>query len=191
MKLDLEGEIMVAVAQSFTILPVSKFNQSFVKTVKGKRKAKKILMIEDDSEMSSVISKALKENYGCTIDVAHDPFEAINFIVDKFYDLIILDWQLPGLNGAETLVAAEKGLRFEPSIPIQWDRCRAPVVIFSSSKKSECPPRRTKHFNYTGFISKGQPLTQIIDLFGAHLTSDEQLQSSTGVYTNPLVKLNA
>lgn len=182
---------MVAEAQSCTILPVSKFNKSFVKSVKSKRRSKKILMIEDDSEMSSVVSKALKENYGCTIDVAHDPFEAINFIVDKFYDLIILDWQLPGLNGAETLVAAEQGLRFEPSIPIQWDRSRAPVVIFSSSKKSECPPRRTKHFNYTGFISKGQPLTQIIDLFGAHLTSDEQIQSTTVAYTNPLVKLNA
>ena len=118
---------MVAVAQSCTILPVSKLNKSFAKPVKSKKRSKKILMIEDDSEMSSVISKALKENYGCTIDVAHDPFEAINFIVDKFYDLIILDWQLPGLNGAETLVAAEQGLRFEPSIPIQWDRCRAPV----------------------------------------------------------------
>ena len=182
---------MVAVAQSCTILPVSKFNKSFVKSVNGKRKSKKILMIEDDSEICSVISKALKENYDCTIDIANDPFEAINFIVDKFYDLIILDWQLPGLNGAETLVAAEKGLRFEPSIPIQWDRSRAPVVIFSSSKKSECPPRRTKHFNYTGFISKGQPLTKIIDLFGAHLTSDEQNQSKSVVYTNSLIKLNA
>ena len=119
MKLDLEGEIMIAVEQNFTILPVSKFNQSFVKKQKEKKRSKKVLMIEDDSEMSMVISTALKENFGCTVDVAQDPFEAINLIVDKFYDLIILDWQLPGLNGAETLVAAEKGLKFEPSIPIQ------------------------------------------------------------------------
>ena len=181
---------MVAVEQNFTILPVSKFNQSFVKKQKGKKRSKKVLMIEDDSEMSMVISRALKENFGCTVDVAQDPFEAINLIVDKFYDLIILDWQLPGLNGAETLVAAEKGLKFEPSIPIQWDSCRAPVVIFSSSKKSECPPRRTKHFNYTGFISKGQPLTQIIDLFGAHIT-DEQHHSTLSGLTERLVKLNA
>lgn len=181
---------MVAVEQNFTILPVSKFNQSFIKKQKGKKGTKKVLMIEDDSEMSTVVSSALKENYGCSVDIAHDPFEAINLIVDKFYDLIILDWQLPGLNGAETLVAAEKGLKFEPSIPIQWDRCRAPVVIFSSSKKSDCPPRRTKHFNYTGFISKGQSLTQIIDLFGVHL-ADVQNQSTIGAFSDRLVKINA
>lgn len=180
---------MGAVAQNFTILPVSKFNQSFLKTIRGKKKLKKVLMIEDDPDMSAVISKSLKENYGCTVDVAQDPFEAINLIVEKFYDLIILDWQLPGLNGAETLVAAEKGLRFDPAIPIQWDRCKAPVVIFSSSKKSECPPRRTKHFNYTGFISKAQPYKDIIDLFGVHLM-EEQKENSTGVVADRLVKFS-
>ena len=181
---------MGAVAQSFTILPVSKFNQCFLKTIKGTKKRKKILMIEDDADMSLVMSKALKENYGCIVDIANDPFEAINYIVEKFYDLIILDWQLPGLNGAETLVAAEKGLRFEPSIPIQWDRSKAPVVIFSSSKKSECPPRRTKHFNYTGFISKAQPLNDIIDLFGAHITAEQNVSSPSAVI-NRLVSFNA
>lgn len=190
MKLDIEGEIMSAVAQSFTILPVSRFNQSFLKPVKMKKKPKKILIIEDDPDMSLLLSKALKQNYGSIVDVAHDPFEAINFIVEKFYDLIILDWQLPGLNGAETLVEAEKGLRFEPSIPIQWDRSRAPVVIFSASKKSDCPPRRTKHFNYTGFISKAQPMNDIIDLFGAHITAEQNMASS-GAIANRLIKLNA
>lgn len=179
---------MGAVAQSFTILPVSKFNQSFLKTVKGKKRTKKILMIEDDSDISLVMSKALKENYGCTVDIAQDPFEAINLIVEKYYDLIILDWQLPGLTGAETLVEAEKGLRLEPSIPIQWDRSKAPVVIFSSSKKSQCPPRRTKHFNYTGFISKAQPLNDIIDLFGAYIT-DEQNMTSPSAIVNRLVNI--
>lgn len=190
MKLDFEGEFMSAVAQSFTILPVSKFNQSFLRPVKGSKKFKKVLMIEDDPDMSSVMSRSLREKYGCIVDVAHDPFEAINFIVEKFYDLIILDWQLPGLNGAETLVEAEKGLRFEPSIPIQWDRSKAPVVIFSSSKKSDCPPRRTKHFNYTGFISKTQPLNEIINLFGEYITDKQNMTSSSSI-VNSLVKLNA
>lgn len=190
MKLDFEGEFMSVVAQSFTILPVSKFNQPFLKPVKVNKKFKKVLMIEDDPDMSSIMKRALKDNYGCVVDVAHDPFEAINFIVEKFYDLIILDWQLPGLNGAETLVEAEKGLRFEPSIPIQWDRSKAPVVIFSSSKKSECPPRRTKHFNYTGFISKAQPLSDIVDLFGEYILDKQNMTSSSSI-VNHLVKLNA
>lgn len=165
---------MSAIAQSFTILPVSQFNQPFLKQPNVSKKHKKVLVIDDDPDMSLIISRSLKIKFSCTVDIAHDPFEAINFIIEKFYDLIILDWQLPGLNGAETLVEAEKGLRFEPSIPIQWDRNKAPVVIFSSSKKSECPPRRTKHFNYTGYVSKAQPLDNIIELLGSHLYNENE-----------------
>lgn len=181
---------MGAIAQSFTILPASKFNQPLLKAVKSKRKTKKVLVIEDDPDMGLVISKALKETYGCNVDVANDPFEAINLIVDKFYDLIVLDWQLPGLNGAETLVAAERGLRFEPSIPIQWDRCKVPVVIFSSSKKNQCPPRRTKHFDYMGFISKAQPLRDIVDLFGEYILEESGIVSTKAI-VNRLVNYNA
>lgn len=180
---------MYTVAQDVAVLPVSKINTSFLKPNKNLKKSKKILMIEDDTDMCLIISKSLKENFTCTIDVANDPFEAINLLVDKFYDLIILDWQLPGLNGAETLVAAEKGLRYEPSIPIQWDRNQALVVIFSSAKKEICSPRKTKHFNYAGYISKTQPLRNIIDLFGAHL-NEKAKTSSTDVILGQIMSYN-
>ncbi|MBC7743011.1 MAG: response regulator [Bdellovibrionaceae bacterium] len=167
---------MNAVTENITILPMSRFNNPTLNSLKANfksfKKSKKILMIEDDPDMAAVISKSLKQKYSCIIDIAQDPFEAMNFMTENFYDLIILDWQLPALNGAETLVQAEKGLRLEPSLPIQWDRQRVPVVIFSSSKKNECPPRRTKHFNYVGFVSKSQPLNAILDSFG-HYMEDE------------------
>ena len=172
---------MGAVAQNFTILPVSQFNQQFIKRANVSKKHKRVLVIDDDYDMSLIISRSLKVKYGCTVDIANDPFEAINLIVEKFYDLIILDWQLPGLNGAETLVEAEKGLRFEPSIPIQWDTSRAPVVILSSSKKSECPPRKTKHFNYIGYVSKIQPLDDIINLLGTHIIKENETSISDAI----------
>lgn len=178
---------MSAVAQSFTILPVSQINRQLVKPIHVSKKHKRVLMIEDDPDMSLILSRSLKKRFNCSIDIANDPFEAVNYIVDKYYDLIILDWQLPGLNGAETLVEAEKGLRFEPSIPIQWDQNRAPVVIFSASKKSECPPRRTKHFNYSGYISKAQPLSDIIELFGAFMI-DGYKTSLTSTILNRVMK---
>ncbi len=167
---------MNAAVENITILPISQFNSPILNTIKKAfktyKKSKKILMIEDDPDMSTLIARSLKQKYSCVIDIAQDPFEAMNFMTENFYDMIILDWQLPALNGAETLVQAEKGLRLEPSLPIQWDRQRVPVVIFSSSKKNECPPRRTKHFNYVGFVSKAQPLSAILESFG-HYMEDE------------------
>jgi CheY-like chemotaxis protein len=161
-----------AIAQEI-ILPVSQLHNSFMTYLKGPKKPKKILMIEDDPEIALIMRRSLKRRYNCTVDVAQDPFEAINCMVEKFYDLIILDWQLPGMNGTETLVEAEKGLKFEPSIPIQWDKKKVPVVIFSSAtKRSECTPRRTKHFDYVGFITKTQPLDEIVEMFGEYISED-------------------
>lgn len=174
---------MNATAENITILPISRFNSPILNSIKtalkSYKKSKKILMIEDDPDMSSVLSKLLKQKYSCIIDVAQDPFEAMNLMTENFYDMIILDWQLPALNGAETLVQAEKGLRLEPSLPIQWDRQRVPVVIFSSSKKNECPPRRTKHFNYVGYVSKAQPLSAILESFGGYMEDETKYRYGT------------
>jgi CheY-like chemotaxis protein len=163
---------MGSLAQS---LPFSKFSTTFLMKSKTSKRPKKILIIEDDPDMSFVIARALKCKYNCQVEVAQDPFEAMNLMVDKFYDLIILDWHLPGLSGKDTMAEAEKGLRFDPDIPIQWDTKKAPVVIFSSAKKSDCLPRKTKHFDYVGFISKAQPLNDIIDLFGEYITGEQKL----------------
>ncbi|MBC7457124.1 MAG: response regulator [Bdellovibrionaceae bacterium] len=163
-------------------LPFNHLNnliQSSTRTFKSFKKTKKILMIEDDSDMSDILSYTLKMKYNCQIDIAQDPFEAMNMMADKFYDLIILDWQLPGLNGTETLAQTEKLLRLEPSLPIQWDRSKVPVVILSSAKKNECLPRRTKHFDYVGFITKAQPLEMIVDALGELIDNGKTYQYQT------------
>ena len=173
---------MNPIPMSNMVLPFNQFNnllQSSTRTFKSFKKAKRILMIEDDSDMSDILSYSLKMKFNCHIDVAQDPFEAMNMMADKFYDLIILDWQLPGLNGTETLAQAETLLRLEPGLPIQWDRAKVPVVILSSAKKNECLPRRTKHFNYVGFITKAQPLEMIIDALGELIESGKSFHYQT------------
>ncbi len=158
---------------------LNQIEQSLLRPFKMSKKTKKILMIEDDKDMVAVVTKALKMKYSCVIDVAQDPYEAMNLMTEKFYDLIILDWQLPGLNGTDTLVETEKGLRLEPSLPIQWDTKKVPVVIFSASQKNKCHPRRTKHFDYVGYISKTQPLSVIIDSFGEYIEDEKTVRYYT------------
>lgn len=172
------GDIMIA-STGAEALPFNHALQKTFRPFKSFKKTKKILMIEDDFDMAEVIINALKMRYHCTIDMAQDPFEAMNLMTDKFYDLIILDWQLPGLNGTETLVQAEKGLKLEPAIPIQWDQSKVPVVIFTSSKKNECLPRRTKHFNYVGYISKTQPLKSVINALGEFIQDEKTYRYQT------------
>lgn len=134
---------------------------------------KRILIIEDDLDMIELVSQSLKKKYNCRIDKASDPFEAMNLISEKFYDLIILDWQLQGMNGSDALVQTERALRLEPVLPIQWDFRKTSVVIFSATEKSQCLKEHTRHFNYVGYVSKTQPLHLIIDAFGKFINQQQ------------------
>lgn len=173
-----KGCIMLT-TQINTDLPFNYFRQlpNTVATAinKGIKKTKRILIIEDDADMADLLRRSLKTKYNCIATTAQDPFEAMNMITEKFYDLIILDWQLPGLNGAETLIQAEKGLAIDPAMPIQWDQNRVPVVVFSSTKKNECLVKKTKHFNYAGYVSKLQSISSIVEAFGDFINQKSEV----------------
>lgn len=152
---------------------ISPFNIDGLQLFNNFKRSKKVLMIEDNQDIINVVRTVLLKKFNCKVDVAIDSFEAMNLISEKFYDLIILDWQLPGLNGKETLMQAEEGLRLEPYLPFQWDREKIPVVIFSASPKEECSFRRTEHFDYVGFVSKSLPLNKMIEDLGEYIENSQ------------------
>ncbi len=60
----------------------------------------KILLVEDDAAMSESLEALLRaERY--TVDVAIDGLTALEFLRSYEYDLVILDWQLPGMSGID------------------------------------------------------------------------------------------
>ncbi|MGG6293290.1 two-component system response regulator RppA [Leptolyngbya sp. AN02str] len=59
-----------------------------------------ILLVDDEAELTVPLSRVLaREGYG--IDVAHDGDEGLNLAMQHSYDLLILDWMLPGYSGLE------------------------------------------------------------------------------------------
>ncbi len=132
----------------------------------------RILMIEDDIDLAQLIRHFLVKKFDCQVDLAADPFEAMNFMNDKFYNLIVLDWNLPELNGGETLKVAAHEMAYDPLLSAQWDFQEVPVVVFSSETRDNCILKKTKHFNCAGFVSKTQPLTEIIDSLSFHIENN-------------------
>src|SRR5579862_8845637 len=60
----------------------------------------KILLVEDDLDLISRITKWLSlERH--SVEAASNGQEALDLLRDVKYDLIILDWHLPGLSGIE------------------------------------------------------------------------------------------
>ena len=61
----------------------------------------RLLVTEDEREMAILLETALREA-GYAVDVVHTGEHAVDAIADTYYDAIVLDVMLPGLNGFET-----------------------------------------------------------------------------------------
>lgn len=67
----------------------------------------KILIIEDDKDLSSLVSMALKEA-GYETDVCHTGSDGLFFARNQAYDAIVLDRMLPELDGITVLEALRR-----------------------------------------------------------------------------------
>ena len=60
----------------------------------------KVLLVEDDKDLTVIVQSWLQsENYA--LDIAYDGRDGLEFVRQGHYDVIILDWDLPGISGVE------------------------------------------------------------------------------------------
>ena len=62
----------------------------------------RVLLIEDDEKISNFIKKGLKEEL-CSVDTAYTAKDGIYLCTMHNYDVIILDWMLPDMDGLEVI----------------------------------------------------------------------------------------
>ena len=70
----------------------------------------KVLVVDDSSTMRRIISKILKKMNIATILQASDGVDALNLLSGNSVDLILLDWNMPRMNG----LGLVKNLRENP-----------------------------------------------------------------------------
>ena len=60
------------------------------------------VLIVEDNPVNQKVAAGLLEKLGCHILVAESGMEALKFFQDQVFDLIMMDWELPGMDGFET-----------------------------------------------------------------------------------------
>ncbi len=60
----------------------------------------KILLVEDDRSLTFLVDEWLRSQH-YSLDICHDGTEGFEYMLQGNYDLIILDWDLPGMTGTE------------------------------------------------------------------------------------------
>jgi PleD family two-component response regulator len=132
------------------------------KRAKNTNAKRKILIVDDDQEMAEVVKSCLEQNKDFEIKMASDPYEAINLLLDEVYDFLLLDWNLPKMNGLKTILEAEKIFRHDPTLPLDWESRKVGVITFSGESTEDCKLPTTRHFKYIGHVSKGASLKNIV-----------------------------
>jgi two-component system OmpR family response regulator len=79
----------------------------------------RMLVVEDDVKLAALLQRALREQ-GMLTDTAHDGEDALWMAEASPYDVIVLDVNLPGING------------FETCRQLRADQVRAPVLMLTA-----------------------------------------------------------
>ncbi len=83
-------------------IPDKKKNNPVVKQseLEQSHEGQHILLVEDN-KINQFLAKRLLEKHGFSLDMASNGEEAIELIKEKYFDLVLMDVQMPGMNGYE------------------------------------------------------------------------------------------
>lgn len=71
-----------------------------VATIEEKKLSKAILIVDDDPDMTSIFSLGLQDE-GFEVYTYNDPLDALSKFRPKFYDLLLVDINMPKMNGID------------------------------------------------------------------------------------------
>jgi len=95
--------------------------------VSGTLKKAEVLVVDDSRMMRAALSRSLRELGFTNISEAVDGSDAINKLLEKPYDLMLLDMEMPVMNGMEVLAAMQIDSRFGG----------VPVIVISAADQIE------------------------------------------------------
>lgn len=119
----------------------------------------KVLLVEDNPANQLVALKTL-QMWHVDVDVASDGYQALSALKKSVYDLVLMDIQMPGIDGFETT----KLIRSELSEPQR----SVPIYAMTASVLND-PEARAVNAGMNGYISKPFELDDLYKKISAYL----------------------
>jgi CheY-like chemotaxis protein len=110
----------------------------------------KVLIVDDDPISVKLIESILNQS-GCETVVVDNGQDAVDELFEHAYDLIVLDWMMPSMNGLQTIKMLDETADLSAT-GIQ--NKKVPVLIFSASPRSQIVFPKSKTFRKIGYLQK-------------------------------------
>jgi two-component system copper resistance phosphate regulon response regulator CusR len=137
----------------------------------------KILVIEDERKVASFIKRGLEE-HEYIVDVAYDGSTGLDMALSNDYELIILDLNLPFLNGIEVC----KQLRKEKTIPVLMLTALGSLENKITGLDSGADDYLLKPFEFQELLARIRALSRRYNVFNAnesYTIADLELDAET------------
>ena len=113
----------------------------------------KLLLVEDEEKAAEYLRKGLTEE-GYSVEVAHNGVDGLHMASVNNYDLLILDGQLPGIDGLAMLSA----IRQSSDVPILMVTARSRVEDRVKGLQSGADDYLTKPYAFSELVARVQVL---------------------------------
>ncbi|MFX1679103.1 heavy metal response regulator transcription factor [Mitsuaria sp. CC2] len=113
----------------------------------------KLLIVEDEEKAAEYLRKGLTEE-GYAVEVAHNGVDGLHMASVNNYDLLILDGQLPGIDGLAMLSA----IRQSSDVPILMVTARSRVEDRVKGLQSGADDYLTKPYAFSELVARVQVL---------------------------------
>lgn len=134
-----------------------------------------ILLVEDN-KMNQLIAQTILEQSGISVDKANNGIEAVNMAKQRKYDLILMDIQMPEMDGME----ATKMIRLDDKfIPI--------IALTANAIKGD----REKYINIgmNDYVSKPFNKNELIKVISYHYNNSTRITKNTSTKSYDVKKL--
>lgn len=120
----------------------------------------KILLVDDDVE-SIIPMHLILAGLGCEITIAFNGQSAINHLIKRPFDLVVLDWMMPDLGGQDVLKKSQSIISNDSSITKNWKQERVPFVTYSGCSFKDVEIPNCSKFDFVGHWQKPISLTKL------------------------------
>lgn len=110
----------------------------------------KVLIVDDDPISVKLIESCFTQR-NCETHVVDNGQDAVEEIFSNAYDLIVLDWNMPSMNGLETIKMLDETADLSATGILNK---KVPVLIYSASPRSQITFPKSKTFRKIGYLQK-------------------------------------
>lgn len=136
----------------------------------SEERPRRVLIVEDDRDLTEVVALHLRSE-GYDVTVVHDGDAGVDRFADGAWDVVLLDWMLPGRSGLDVLRKIREG---DDRTPVMMLTARGEEADKVLGLELGCDDYMTKPFSLRELTARMKVLLRRIDLARAIAAGADQ-----------------